>query len=508
MLKSQGKPDEQTGTKILLEAMSKDKVHLARLVRDALDGEIMDSKTKSAETPLISSMLLPEEQTRCMFAELLLQKGASVNYQDANGRTALSYACEKGYLDAVKILVRNNADPEIEDSCGNTSLMYAAAAGHSSVVDFLVRAFKRLGLQINRQNKVGNSAVEVAKFLGHTECFFALTNTTKKGRECQAGTVLPDRGDENHTFERKVGHLVNKLEILQTCHHAACLVVQKCAWQQRPRIKQSRLPSMDSIGEFERENACFSLTPEELDFSGVLTPKPPQRAFNHFPNSRHPKEREREERLAKPDNPLPPLTLSCEGGQKSILFSLGPSRNKSTPSAHSALGILLTPILARKEESESGTEKWKMSEFGLRRFHDSYYQKRCSLPRSILSPTPPDRALVPLRKSRTVTRREESPCKADAFHVSAPASSTSTPTFSVLSNKLLRRFTSPEFKKDVKELGEDPVLSSGRIPRSETFPQDMTGKHPQVGSKPSMDSISSVKCEFDSHFKFQTLKSP
>uniref|UniRef100_A0A8C4IGZ0 Uncharacterized protein n=1 Tax=Dicentrarchus labrax TaxID=13489 RepID=A0A8C4IGZ0_DICLA len=120
-------------------------------------------------TPLISSILLPDSQTRYKFVELLLQRGANVNCQDGSGRTALSYACEKGCLDVVKILVRNNADPEIVDAWGNTALMYAAVAGHSPVVEFLVRAFKRLGLQIDRQNKVGNSAVEVAKFLGHTE---------------------------------------------------------------------------------------------------------------------------------------------------------------------------------------------------------------------------------------------------------------------------------------------------------------------------------------------------
>lgn len=68
----------------------------------------------------------------------------------------------------MKVLVRNNADPEIVDTWGNSALVYAAVAGHSPVVEFLVRAFKRLGLQIDGQNKVGNSAVEVAKFLGHT----------------------------------------------------------------------------------------------------------------------------------------------------------------------------------------------------------------------------------------------------------------------------------------------------------------------------------------------------
>lgn len=502
MLKAQGKSGEQTGTKILLEAMSKDKVHLARFVLDALDGEIVDSRTEGAQTPLISSILLPDSQTRCKFAELLLQRGARVDGQDGSGRTALSYACERGHLDAVKILVRNGADPETVDAWGNTALMYAAVAGHSPVVEFLVRAFKRLGLQVDRQNNVGNSAVEVAKFLGHTECISALTKNSKRGREAEAGAAGDAQprlslgcGDASDKFERKVGHLVNKLEVLQACNHADCLLAQKCNRQPRPRRKQSLLPSMDSIEEFEREGdgSCSPL--QELVFSGVLTPNPPPRTSDHYPNSKHPKTGER---VTTSDDHLPPLAQTCEA-KTSHFFSPRPGRNTPKPGAPSALGILLTPILANKSDSEHRTEKSKTSDCGARRFHDSYYQKRCSLPTSILSPTPPERTLAPSHKSRTVRRREESPCRAEPPQSTAPAAAASATTFSVLSSRLLRRFTSPEFKKDVKELGDDPVQTSGRMPRSETFPQGI--KHPQVGSKPSIDSISSVKCEFDFQFR-------
>lgn len=478
MLGAPGKSDGQTGTEILLEAMSKDKIHLARFVLDALDGEIVNSKTEGAQTVLTSSVLLPDSHLRCKFAELLLQRGASVNSPDADGRTALSYACEKGYLDAVRVLVRNNADPEVVDCWGNTALMYAAAAGHASVVEFLVRAFKRLGLQIDRQNKAGNSAVEVAKFLGHTECIFALTNTTKRGRESEAGAranALPrlslDKREVNHRFDREVGQLENKPEGRPTCNPNDCFLVQRLTGQPRPRIKQSRLPSMGSIEEFDRENDCSSAA-LELVFSGKPTPKPAPR-------------------LNPSDDHLPSITLNSEA-QKSVFFSPRPNRNAPTPSASSALGVLLTPIRAHEGEGTSGTEKMKMPDFGVRRFHDSYYKKRCSLPTSILNPAPPERTPVPLLKYRPVQRRD-----AETLRVSAPGTSTSTTAFSALSNKLLRRFTSPEFKKDAKGLAQDPVLSSGRIARSETFPQDV--KHPQVGSKPSIDSISSVKCEFDFH---------
>lgn len=479
---------EQTGTEILLEAMSKDKVHLARFVLDALDGEIVDSKSEGAQTPLISSILLPDSHTRCEFVELLLQRGANVNRQDGDGRTALSYACERGLLEPVKILVRNNADPEIVDAWGNTALMYAAVAGHSPVVEFLVRAFKRLGLQIDRQNKVGNSAVEVAKLLGHTGCISALTSSSKRGREAE-GRLSSGCGDGSDEFERKVGHLVNKLDVLQTCSHADCLLSQSCAWHPRPRMKQSQLPSMDSIEEFERETDGSCSSPQELIFSGVLTPKPPPRIPDH------PKPGER---VTSSEDHLPSLTPSGEA-TKSTFFSPRPGRNSPKPGAPCALGILLTPILTKRSEKEPGAEKSKMSDFSVRTFHDSYYQKRCSLPTSVLGPAPPERTLVPVRKSRTVRRREESPCAAEPLHFTAPAAASPTTTaLSALSSKLLRRFTSPEFKKDAKEL-EEPVPTSGRMPRSETFPLSI--KHPKVGSKPSIDSISSVKCEFDFHFR-------
>ena len=183
MLKLSEKASGQTGAKILLDAMSKDKVHLARFILDALDGKIIDSMAEGAGTPLITAALLPDAQARSKFLTLLLERGASVNRQDERGRTALSHACEHGHLDAVKVLVQNNADPELVDSWGNTALMYASVAGHSPVVDFLVRAFKRLGLVIDRQNNVGNSAVEVAKYLGHQDCLFALTSKAKKGHD-------------------------------------------------------------------------------------------------------------------------------------------------------------------------------------------------------------------------------------------------------------------------------------------------------------------------------------
>lgn len=451
MLKAQSRSGGRPSTSVLPEATSKGKVHADRSV---LDAESVESKSEGAQTQLISSVLLPDGDTCSKLVALLLQRGADVNRQDRDGRTMLSHACERGHLEAVKVLVRNNADPEMVDTWGNSALMYAAVEGHAHVVEFLVRAFKRLGLQVDRQNKVGNSAVKVAKFLGHTRCISALTSASGRGRERSA---QPRPG---HKFERKV-------ELLQTSNPQ---FGKNYLWHQDARLKQR--PSMGSIEETENDDD--SSPPRGLVFSGVLTPKPPLRY----------KQGKGGQKLHLSTDHLPALGQKSD---KSALLS-------PADCAPSALGILLTPILCHKRWTDA--EKPQTSDDSVRRFHDSYYQKRCSLPASHLSPAPPERAAL---SSRTPRRRQASPCRAGTRHFTAPAAASSATTFSALSDKLLKlTFTSPEFKKEVKEAGGGSVYVSGRMPRSETFPPRDT-RHPQVDSKRSIDSISSVKCEFDFH---------
>lgn len=406
------KPSDKCGSRILLDAISNNKIHLARFVLDALDGKIIDSETEGAQTPLISAVFLRDPPARCRFLNLLLQRGASTNLPDESGRTALSYACEMGHLDAVKILVKNGADPEAADAWGNTVLMYAAVAGHSAVVEFLVRAFKRLGLQIDRQNKVGNSAAAVARYLRHTDCLQALRSHSGRVHDGDA--------------------LAEKLS-------AVSISDEEKPLQDRSRLAtrsiSSRIQSMDSIEEYERDGEASS--PRGRMFSGVFTPKPPQKHREH----------------QSPNNHLfysPKTPLSCAPAS-------GP------------LSILLTPF----SKGEANEKRWAR-DAPVRRLDDRYYQKRCSLPTSTLAPE----RLKPLRKS-----------KAGFEHGSRSLSTL----------RLLRRFTFPEFKTSGRESPEAPEAPGRGIPRSETFP--LGNKHPQVGSKPSIDSISAVKCEFDFQFK-------
>ncbi|XP_065131248.1 uncharacterized protein [Paramisgurnus dabryanus] len=488
------KPSDTTGsktnTRFLLDAISEDKIHLTRFILDALDGKIIDSKTEGTQTPLISAVFLQDQQARSKFMDLLLQRGASVNCPDESGRTPLSYACEMGHLDAVKILVKNNADPEVADRWGNTALMFAAAAGHSAIVEFLARAFKRLGLQVDRQNKVGNSAVEVARYLGHTECLRALGSNFRKVCDDGVGEKLSTvniHDDKEKFFESLKGH---HREIQPTARGETSAEDESRLpvglGRKRSLVLRNRIQSMDSIEEYEKESDV--LLPS-LSSQSVVTPKPTPR---FFPN---PKQREQ-------TSTIDPLPLLSRGPvhSNSVFYSPRPFKTslRSGVSPSGPLGILLTPISGREEQDNIWKAKKLPFDLPVRRFDENYYQKRCSLPTSTLAPPATER-LMSLCRSKTLLK---SPATARTLQ---PADFTQTAsTVTSFSSKLLRRFTFPDFKKISKESQEVHATQMGAcaghgIPRSETFP--LANDHPQVASKPSVDSISAVKCEFDFHIK-------
>uniref|UniRef100_A0A8C2ZRS7 Ankyrin repeat domain 63 n=1 Tax=Cyclopterus lumpus TaxID=8103 RepID=A0A8C2ZRS7_CYCLU len=170
-------------------------------------------QTENSRTPLMYAVRLQDPGTRAKFTRLLLEKGADVNCQDEDSRTALSHACEMGNLEVVKLLVQFNADPEVFDAWGNSALMYAAFSGHNQILEFLVRAFKRLGLRLDRPNNAGHSAIEVIlnfpcrRGVGTDEPL-AVSGTISE-RECRLPNRLP-----RHVLERFSKQLNNDEDLL------------------------------------------------------------------------------------------------------------------------------------------------------------------------------------------------------------------------------------------------------------------------------------------------------
>lgn len=71
--------------------------------------------------------------------EALLAGGADPNPFDAEGRTPIALAAEKGHEALVTALLAGGADPALPDRMGESALIKAAAHGHGRVAALLYR---------------------------------------------------------------------------------------------------------------------------------------------------------------------------------------------------------------------------------------------------------------------------------------------------------------------------------------------------------------------------------
>ncbi|XP_032271113.1 ankyrin repeat domain-containing protein 33B [Phoca vitulina] len=98
---------------------------------------------------------------------------AEVQETDRNGRTGLIVACYHGFVDTVVVLAEcPHVDVNWQDSEGNTALITAAQAGHATITSYLLNYFP--GLDLERRNVFGFTALMKAAMQGRTECIRAL----------------------------------------------------------------------------------------------------------------------------------------------------------------------------------------------------------------------------------------------------------------------------------------------------------------------------------------------
>lgn len=435
-----------SGTKTFLEAMQSGKVHLARFVLDALDGRIINGKAENGRTLLMHAVSLQDCGSRSKFTKLLLEKGADVNARDDHGRTALSLACEHGRLDSVKILVQFNADPELTDTWGNSALMYAACGGHSQILEFLVRAFKKLGLRLDRTNRAGQSAAQVADFFGHNQCVQALNVCGKKtvSPTNSTGEPVEDLRWPNrlpkHVLERFSKQIQSRHEELLPALFQRQLRVGDSGNNLRSRFRRPP-PSPDTDRDLLfaskqmqnsvlKEVAGNGSAERETDIDTPLWGK--ARSFN-----------------------LDLRKQSYQGDVREINRSASRFKRASLQDEK--------PLVA-KFYSTKMSDTVNLEESQSRKVPKTSRQSKLLLSREELEP------------ERIKPRASGIPG---------------------LGTRLLRRFTAPEFMRHIRDCPSDAGHGKGKMSRSETFPFSHT--HMRVNSQPSVDSISAVRCEFENN---------
>lgn len=97
--------------------------------------------------------------------ESLLQRGASLNYHDQYGLTALHAAAVKGHKDVVLMLSEAGLDLECQDKEGHVPLHMAVEGGDIETVQVLVDK----GVNLNAMNKRGATPLYMARVWGYDD---------------------------------------------------------------------------------------------------------------------------------------------------------------------------------------------------------------------------------------------------------------------------------------------------------------------------------------------------
>ncbi|MEQ2189564.1 hypothetical protein GOODEAATRI_026538 [Goodea atripinnis] len=525
-----------SGTKTFLDAMHGGKVHLARFILDALDGRIINSKTENSRTPLMYAVCLQDPGTRTKFTQLLLEKGADVNCQDEDGRTALSHACEMGHLDVIKLLVQFNADPDISDAWGNSALMYAAFSGQSQVLEFLVRAFKRLGLRLDCTNSAGHSAKEIANFFGHNQCVQILNLPCRKGvhKEDPLVDVVKAVEVERQLPNRLPRHVLERFS------------KQSMDEQQLPDVFQRQTKPGESSGPWNRFRCPRSQSQEDNHCNSWTLPPQIEKGQNEgdhtilFTATQLQKCQLRELKGSKVMNSV------GERSQKDVSQDiwLPEQKQESFPLWGKAKSFNLDLLSSRKQSYQGDMRDMRLSASKLKRA--SLQDDRCLIDKiecqgksralinegSKIASVPKPRLNSKGQSGKAIQEKVKSQNEeANDMSLSTQRGQqkrgslgsvsrhnkllfpmeeieperipSRAPGFMGLGTRLLRRFTAPEFMRLVIDCSSGSSNGRGRMSRSETYPLSYT--HQQVNSQPSVDSISAVKCEFESYSSHSTL---
>jgi hypothetical protein len=122
---------------------------------------------------------LPNGATRLMAAAQqgdiasighLIDYGARLEAQDAEGYTALMYAANAGRDEAVRLLLEHGADSNAKDRQSSTPLMFAAQGGHAQMVLALLES----GADPNIRGTHGLTALGFAQQNGHSDAIHIL----------------------------------------------------------------------------------------------------------------------------------------------------------------------------------------------------------------------------------------------------------------------------------------------------------------------------------------------
>jgi len=129
--------------------------------------------------------------------QILVSKGANVNFADIKKRTPLILAAHNGHISVVEFLYGKGADINAKDSDDQTALMYASKRSFNAIAEFLLNN----GAEVNvKSRKKGNTALMLASGWGNVELVQLLLD---KGAN---PAIQNNFGETAAVFAQKRGH--------------------------------------------------------------------------------------------------------------------------------------------------------------------------------------------------------------------------------------------------------------------------------------------------------------
>ncbi|XP_055599771.1 serine/threonine-protein phosphatase 6 regulatory ankyrin repeat subunit A isoform X3 [Uranotaenia lowii] len=136
------------------------------MCRELLSSQTAD-QLKATTTNGDTALHLAARRKDVEMARILVDYGASVDFQNGEGQTALHIAAAEGDEAMVKYFYTVRASASIIDNQDRTPMHLAAENGHATIIEILVDKFRA---SIYERTKDGSTLMHIASLNGHAEC--------------------------------------------------------------------------------------------------------------------------------------------------------------------------------------------------------------------------------------------------------------------------------------------------------------------------------------------------
>ena len=163
-------------------------------------------------------------------AVLGMQPGINIDFIDHLKCSALHYACSRGFLNIVKILMEHGANRKLKSSVGCTALHLACSAGHREVVAaILTQSSGDTRSLLNSKNSAGNTPVMCA--LNNQKLEVVCYLLTAYLEQLELDEILPNgHALTGYCFYLKYLALQSSMRSMFSSLPLPCLSVEESQW--------------------------------------------------------------------------------------------------------------------------------------------------------------------------------------------------------------------------------------------------------------------------------------